>query len=119
MTVEEIEKIKNYIDEHIDNMRIASDLPQKFYYSYTALAENFKEMTGENIKSYVLRKRIETVRKHIESGKMINESFVLAGYSPSGARTWGKQRYIEIYGERPSETKRRVQNDNLSNSKNQ
>ena len=59
--------IMNYIDNNIANMDNAMCLSEFFGYNYTYLSRFFKKVTGENISSYIINKKLTLAKDMLAS----------------------------------------------------
>ena len=94
--IENIERIKDYIDSHIESKLTAEELAAMEGYSVFHFCRIFKEYTGEGLMSYVREKRLEAAKKEIEEGKSasaVAEKYgfeTTSGFSRAYKRTFGE-----------------------------
>ncbi|RDY30115.1 response regulator [Lachnotalea glycerini] len=79
---EVIEKVKNYIDEHIYEKITAEDIAEYIHLSDKYFMNYFKDKTNQNFKSYVLNLKMEKAKELIRQGnKTISEIAHMIGYT--------------------------------------
>lgn len=77
-----IEKVKNYIDEHIYEKITAEDVAEHIHLSEKYLMNYFKERTSENFKSYILKLKMEKAQELLKQrNKSIAEIAHIIGYT--------------------------------------
>ena len=78
----EIEEVKAYINRHFQDPISLETLAQHFFVSKEHLSRKFKSDTGENISSYIIRKRMEQAKQLLKEGKLsIKETARITGYN--------------------------------------
>lgn len=62
-----IPKVRRYVDDHLEEELSVSSIASKFYITPNYLSKLYKKVTGEGCNEYIVRKRIETAQKLLES----------------------------------------------------
>ncbi len=76
-----VPRIIHYIDERFIAIGSLDELSDVFGYSYNHIYKIFKHHTGESIKSYFLRKRMEYARESLGKGRRVFELSRELGYN--------------------------------------
>ncbi|SIQ33448.1 response regulator transcription factor [Halanaerobium kushneri] len=78
----EIEEVKAHINSHFQDPISLETLAQHFFVSKEHLSRKFKSYSGENISSYIIRKRMEKAKQLLKEGKLsIKETAQVTGYN--------------------------------------
>ena len=76
-----IPKVRRYVDDHLDEDLSVSSIAAKFYITPNYLSKLFKKVTGEGCNEYIVRKRIETAQKLLETTNLkTGKIAALVGY---------------------------------------
>lgn len=76
-----IRKLKSYIDDHISESLSLESISDEVHLSPAYLGQYFKKKTGEKLKSYITRSRIELSKKYLLEGRKTKEIAELVGFS--------------------------------------
>jgi two-component system response regulator YesN len=77
----EIEEVQAHINRHFEDPISLETLARHFFVSREHLSRKFKAYAGENISSYIIRKRMEKAKQLLEEGKLsIKETARVTGY---------------------------------------
>lgn len=77
----EIEEVQAHINRHFQDPISLETLAQHFFVSKEHLSRKFKSYSGENISSYIIRKKMEKAKQLLAEGKLsIKETAQITGY---------------------------------------
>ena len=62
-----IPKVRRYVDDHLEEEISVSSIAARFYITPNYLSKLYKKVTGEGCNEYIVRRRIETAQKLLES----------------------------------------------------
>ena len=96
---ESIEKIKNYIEEHLTDELSAEIIANEAGYSVFHFCRVFKEETGKSLMSYVREKRLELAENDIEKGEPAWDVALKYGFETQSGFA---RAYERKFGERPT-----------------
>ena len=90
-----VERIKNYIQNHISEECNTFELAQKYNMSTSYLCRMFKKKTGETLSDYILRMRMEKASELLKEGKYsISEVGTMVGYNYLGYFSTVFKKYV-------------------------
>lgn len=105
MTLETIEKVKAYIDEHIGEDLTNIRLSKKFAYTSQMLKIGFEQYEGMPLHKYVIKTRMKKAREYLENGYYAAELPYMLGYrNPDAFR----KMYKKVMGEYPKKAEMRL-----------
>lgn len=97
----QIDTIRRYIREHLQEELSVETLAKEFHYSRTRLSVLFKEATGQTINEYITKERISKAKHLLLEGKMsITQISRAVGYS---SPQYFSRRFSQIEGCAPSD----------------
>ncbi|HHV51062.1 MAG TPA: AraC family transcriptional regulator [Clostridiales bacterium] len=98
--------IVNYIDTKVESIERLSDLCDVFGYSYTYLAQKFKSIMGESLKTYLNKQRFNKAIENLQRGRNVTEVSEEMGYQSIHAFSRAFKKFV---GMSPSEYKKWVE----------
>lgn len=105
MTVETIQKIKAYIQEHIGEKIAVKMLEKRFSYCEQSLLIAFKKYEGISVQQYIIRAKMREARDYLENGYFAYELPRMLGYRSVDAF---REAYRKEFGETPKQTEMRL-----------
>lgn len=74
-------RVLRYIDNCIECVRSVSQVADILGYNHSYLSRVFKEKTGVSLSRYIEMKKVEVAKKHLKSGKSIEDTALCMGYA--------------------------------------
>lgn len=97
----QIETVRRYIRDHIQENLSVEQLAKEFHYSRTRLSVLFKDATGQTINEYITRERISKAKHLLVEGKLSMAQISRAiGYS---SPQYFSRRFAQMVGCSPSD----------------
>lgn len=105
MTLETVEKIKAYIQEHISEKITNKELGEKFAYCPQSLVIYFRKYEGISLRQYIIRAKMLKAKEYLEEGYYAAELPYMVGYNNTDAF---RKIYKKVIGEYPKKTEMRL-----------
>lgn len=96
---EDIRKIKEFIDEHLEDELTPEKIASAAGYSVFHFCRVFKQCDGRSLMKYVREKRLEKAESEVESGARLAEVAIKYGFETSSGFS---RAYERKYGSRPT-----------------
>lgn len=113
MTPETIEKLKSYIQDHINEKITNKELAEKFAYCPQSLVIYFRKYEGISLRQYIIRTKMLKAKEYLKEGYYAAELPYMVGYNNADAF---RKIYKKVIGESPKKTEMRLKFDEYSNS---
>lgn len=105
MLVEDFEKIKVYIQEHIGEKITVKMLEKRFSYCEQSLLIAFRKYEGISVQQYIIRAKMREARDYLRNGYFAYELPRMLGYRSVDAF---REAYRKEFGETPKQTEMRL-----------
>ena len=97
----QIDSVRRYIREHLQEELSVEALAAEFHYSRTRLSVLFKDATGQTINEYITGERIGKAKRLLTEGKLsVTQIARAVGYS---SPQYFSRRFSQVVGCAPSE----------------
>lgn len=107
-----IPKVRRYVDDHLEEDLSVSSIAAKFYITPNYLSKLFKKVTGEGCNEYIVRKRIETAQRLLETTNLkTGKIAALVGYRDTNYFSVAFKKYT---GYSPTVFRRRLRTGNAA-----
>lgn len=70
-----------YINQHFTENICLADLERLFYHNGTYISRRFKQTTGLTLQQYILMKRTDLAKTHLQNGKSLMDACQLSGFN--------------------------------------
>ena len=95
-----VAEVLSYIDAHIGEWILLKDMAESMNYSPGYFSRIFKEVTGNSLNKYMVKKKIEVAKELMRSGTSITEAAEKTGF---GSYSYFYRAFIKAEGISPSE----------------
>ena len=105
MTLETIEQIKSYIQDHIKEPITNIELAKKFSYTKQSIMIYFRKYEGVSLHRYVIRAKMHKAKEYLEEGYCAYELPIMLGYNNNSAF---RKVFKQEFGETPKRLEMRL-----------